>query len=88
MQYRWCTGKRGSGSAPDRPREDSSSRGLVVLMVVVDLIATVVALLCLYGGWLWFQHCVHLNRLDRRHGYVPSVTGAWARPRRYEELSQ
>ena len=85
MQYRWCTGKRGSGSAPDRPRGDSSPRGLVVVMV--DLTAGSIAaagalLLFLYVCWLRFLVQVHRNRLDRRDYFDPPTGEPWVRARR------
>ena len=80
MQYRWCTGKRGSGSAPDRPRGDSSPRGLVVLMA--DLIAAGAASLLLYAAWLRFLMGVHQNRLDRRDYFDPPTGGPWVQDRR------
>lgn len=85
MQYRWCTGKRGSGIAPDWPREDSSSRGLVVVMA--EAVATAVALALFYAGWRWVLGCIHDNRLERRHLYDPPTGGPWVRPRGlYEDL--
>ncbi len=83
MQYRWCTGKRGSGSAPDQPRGDSSLRGLVI--VKNDLIATAAFGLVLYVCWLRFLVRVHENRLDRRDYYDPPTGRPWVRPRpRYD----
>ena len=79
MQYRWCTGKRGSGSAPDWPRGDPSPRGLVVVMA--DAIASTVVLVLLYLGWLWFLVGVQQNKLDRRRYHDPPTGGAWVRPR-------
>jgi hypothetical protein len=92
MQYRWCTGKRGSGSAPDRPRGDSSLRGLVVLMNLADgeIAAVLALLLFLYLCWLRFLVRVHQNRLDRRDYYDPPTGRPWVRPRpvyRQKDLS-
>lgn len=78
MQYRWCGGKRGSGNAPDRPRRDSSLRGLVV--VKNDLIATAAFGLVLYICWLRFRVQVHRCRLDRRDYFDPPTGRAWVRP--------
>jgi hypothetical protein len=48
-----------------------------------DVYATAVALLALFWWWRWFMHCVHQNRMDRRHLYEPWITGSWTRPQRY-----
>lgn len=80
MQYRWCTGKRGSGSAPDRPRGDSSPRGLVVVVTDADAIGAAVAIVLLHLAWMRLRVLVHRNRLERRDYYDPPTGRPWVRP--------
>lgn len=78
MQYRWCTGKRGSGSAPDRPRGFAPG----AWSFLMGEIAGVGALLLLfYVCWLRFRVQVHRNRLDRRQYFEPRTGKPWIRPR-------